>query len=98
MQFKLFQFYKPFARRSPQTAADLARLAILAGRKKYPGSNHPMWMSNFATHRAFPIPVHGGNPHVGDRPQKVVLDHLEADAAAWVEFLADEKKLRNGEE
>jgi hypothetical protein len=77
------------ARRKPQKADDLERLARMAERMEYAGANHPMWQSFFFAHRAFPIPRHGGNSEVGDYVQKVVLDHLEMDAAAWEEIVTD---------
>lgn len=85
------------ARRSPQTGAELESLAIQAGRSRYSGGNHPMWMSAFPSHRAFPIAHHGGNPFVAPRVQKVVLDHLEADAAAWEERLEGINETSEGE-
>ncbi len=75
------------ARRSPQKGDDLELLAKSAGRTEYAGGNHPMWQSHFPSHRPFPIPRHGGNSEVGNRVQKVVLDHLELDAIAWEEHL-----------
>jgi hypothetical protein len=53
-----------------------------------PGSNHPMWKCVHFPHRAFPISRHGGNPEVGRHAQKVILDLLEEDAAAWEEELS----------
>jgi hypothetical protein len=84
------------ARRSPQKAAELESLARMCGRTVYAGGNHPMWQSPFPQHRAFPISRHGGNPEVHPRVRKVVLDHLEADAAAWEEFLDQTEGKSNG--
>jgi hypothetical protein len=75
------------ARRSPQKAGDLEELAKLAGRTKRSGGNHSMWVSAFPQHRAFPIERHGGNPDLSPHVRKVVLNHLEADAAAWEEVV-----------
>lgn len=84
------------ARRSPQKAGDLEVLAKLAGRKEVSGGNHPMWVSAFPRHRAFPIERHGGNPDLSPHVRKVVLNHLEADAAAWEEVLEAENENEEG--
>lgn len=55
-----------------------------------------MWKSAFPMHRAFPIERHGGNPALSPRVRKVVLENLEADAAAWEEVLAAEQD-QNGD-
>ena len=78
------------ARRSPQKASDLEALAKLAERKEQAGGNHPMWVSAFPEHRAFPIERHGGNPDLSPHVRKVVLNHLEADAAAWEDLIPQE--------
>lgn len=58
-----------------------------------------MWVSAFPQHRAFPIERHGGNPDLHPHVRKVVLNHLEADAAAWEDVIAaNEKENGNGEE
>jgi hypothetical protein len=44
----------------------------------------------FPRHRAFPIPRHGGNPVASYAVRDTVLDHLETDAAAWEEVLAQD--------
>lgn len=75
------------ARRSPQKAGDLEALARLAERRPAPGGKHPMWLSAFPAHRAFPIEHHGGNPDLSHQVRKVVLNHLEADAAAWEDLI-----------
>jgi hypothetical protein len=75
------------ARRSLQDASKLESLAVMAERTTYSGSNHVMWQSSFQAHRPFPISRHGGGSKVGHRAQKVILDHLESDAAAWEEWL-----------
>jgi hypothetical protein len=86
------------ARRSPQKASDLEALARMAERREYAGGNHPMWVSAFPRHRAFPIERHGGNPDLSPHVRKVVLNHLEADAAAWEEvLLLQEGTNGNGE-
>jgi hypothetical protein len=82
------------ARRSPQKAGDLEALAKMAGRTEHSGGRHPMWKSAFPQHRAFPIERHGGNPDLSPHVRKVVLNHLEADAAAWEEML--ERQSDNG--
>jgi hypothetical protein len=79
------------ARRSPQRASDLEALAKLAGRSEHAGGNHPMWVSAFPQHRAFPIERHGGNPDLSPHVRKVVLNHLEDDAAAWEDLIPPEK-------
>jgi hypothetical protein len=80
------------ARRSPQKAGDLEALAKMAERKEQVGGNHPMWISPFPQHRAFPIERHGGNPDLSPYVRKVVLGHLEADAAAWEDWLEETSK------
>lgn len=87
------------ARRSPQTADDLADLAQRCGRTVKAGGNHPMWRSCFPAHRAFPIARHGGNQPVAKHVRKIVLEHLEADAAAWEEIIMAKewKPSGNGE-
>jgi hypothetical protein len=67
----------------------------MCGRTVYAGGKHPMWKSVFP-HRPFPIPRHGGNPDVPPRVRKVVLDHLEADAAAWEDVL-DRMEKQSGD-
>lgn len=82
------------ARRAPVTGRDLEELARMCGRTMRSGSNHPMWVTEHFPHRPFPIGRHGGNPVQGHRVRKVVIEHLELDAAAWEEvvkkFEADE--------
>jgi len=86
------------ARRSPQKASGLEALAKMAGRTEQAGGNHPMWVSAFPQHRAFPIERHGGNPDLSSHVRKVVLNHLEADAEAWEERVAQEESANgNGE-
>jgi hypothetical protein len=79
------------ARRSPQKASDLEALAKMAERTQHSGGNHPMWASAFRQHRAFPIERHGGNPDLSPHVRKVVLNHWEADAAAWEELISLQK-------
>ncbi len=56
-----------------------------------------MWVSlMFPNHRPFPISSHGGNPVVHPHVRKVVLDHLEADAVAWEEFLENHEREEQG--
>jgi len=85
------------ARRSPQKAGDLEALARLAERTMEAGGKHPMWISAFPTHRAFPIERHGGNPDLSLHVRKVVLNHLETDATAWEDVLVV-RENGNGEE
>jgi hypothetical protein len=80
------------ARRSPQKASDLEALAKMAERKEQAGGKHPMWISPFLQHRAFPIERHGGNLDLSPHVRKVVLNHLEADAAAWEDRLEEANK------
>lgn len=75
------------ARRSLQDASTLEDLAAMAGRVPRTNGKHPTWISSFSVNRPFPISRHGGNPKVGHRIQKQILDHLEADAAEWEELL-----------
>jgi hypothetical protein len=86
------------ARRTPQKASDLEALAKMAGRWEKAGGKHPMWVSAFPQHRAFPIERHGGNPDLSPHVRKVVLNCLETDAAAWEELVAaNENANGNGE-
>jgi hypothetical protein len=80
------------ARSSPQKASDLEALARMAERTERTGGNHPMWLSAFPQHRAFPIERHGGNRDLSLHVRKVILNHLEADAAAWEDLLRPEEK------
>lgn len=91
---KLAKLWKEIAgaRRCLKDASDLEALAALAGRTSYSGGNHVMWQSAFPDHRPIPIPRHGGSSKVGHRPQKVILDQLEADAAAWEDWLDDQER------
>lgn len=58
-----------------------------------------MWLSTFPQHRAFPIERHGGNPDLSPHVRKVVLNHLEADAAAWEDLMLLEERVgENGED
>jgi hypothetical protein len=87
------------ARRKAQKASDLEALARLAERKEQRGGNHPMWVSAFPQHRPFPIERHGGNPDLSPHVRKVVLNHLEADAAAWEDLMPPEESTNgNGED
>jgi hypothetical protein len=87
------------ARQRPQKGSDLEALARMAERKLRSGSNHPMCWSFFPRHRAFPIERHGGNPDLSPHVRKVVLTHLEADAAAFEDLLAaTETSNGNGNE
>jgi hypothetical protein len=82
------------ARRVPQKGSDLEALARLAERTPEAGGKHPMWLSAFSNHRAFPIERHGGNPDLSHQVRKVVLNHLEADAAAWEDHISAEEKTK----
>jgi hypothetical protein len=57
-----------------------------------------MWVSTFPKHRPFPIGRHGGNPDLSPHVKKVILNHLETDAAAWEEWLEMNEKNGDGEE
>jgi len=86
------------ARHSPQKASDLEALARMAERTEQAGGNHPMWVSAFPQHRAFPIERHGGNPDLAPHVRKVVLNHLENDALAFEELIPQEDENNgNGE-
>ena len=75
-------------RRNLPKLADLESLAKRCGRVPDPGGKHVLWKSaQFVRHRAFPIPRHGGNPVATYTVRDTVLDHLEADAVAWEDFL-----------
>lgn len=86
------------ARRGRPTADDLEQIAKMLGRKLRAGGNHPVWVTNrFPRHRPLPIERHGGNPPIPPHAKKVIVNGLEADAAAWEEALeAAERKARNG--
>jgi len=86
------------ARRSLQDARDLEAIASMAERTPYSGGNHVMWHSAFPAHRAFPIGRHGGDQKVGHHAQKVILAHLDADAAAWQEHLDRQEQENGGEQ
>lgn len=45
-----------------------------------------MWVTDWFPHRPFPIPTHG-NKAVSIGVRNVVLNALEADAAAWEDIL-----------
>lgn len=78
------------ARRGKPTADDLETLAKMLGRRQRSGSNHPVWITDhFPQHRPLPIERHGGNPPIPPHAKKVIVDGLEADAAAWEDVLED---------
>ena len=54
-----------------------------------------MWVTDHFPHRPFPIPTHG-NKSVSIGVRKVVLNALEADAAAWEDVLNKEEQKKNG--
>ena len=82
---------------SPQTAGDLQRIARRAERRERVGGKHQsMWVTDHFAHRPFPIPTHG-NKDVSIGVRNVVLNALEADAAAWEDFLGDSEKVENGD-
>jgi hypothetical protein len=60
----------------------------MCGRRLRPGSNHPVWITDHFPHRPIPIERHGGNPSIPPHAKKVILNALEADAAAWEDVLA----------
>ena len=84
------------ARRSPQTATELEALARMCGRRMRPGGNHPVWITDYFPHRPLPIPRHGGNRNIAPHAKKVILNALEADAAAWEEILEKQNGGLNG--
>jgi hypothetical protein len=85
------------ARRSPQTADDLEAIAQLCGRRMRSGGNHPVWVTDHFPHRPLPIARHGGNRPIPMHARKVILNGLEADAAAWEDVLSlSEQKNGNG--
>jgi hypothetical protein len=84
------------ARRSPQTADDLEALAKMCGRRLRPGGNHPVWVTDYFPHRPLPIERHGGNPAIPMHARKVILNGLEADAAAWEELLSQREERKSG--
>ena len=84
------------ARNSPQKAGDLQDLARRAGRRERTGGKHSsMWVTDHFPHRAFPIPTHG-NKDVSIGVRNVVLNALEADAAAWEDVLERNEQIENG--
>lgn len=84
------------ARRAPRTAPDLEALAKMCGRRVRSGGNHPVWVTDYFPHRPVPIERHGGNPPIPPHAKKVILNALEADAAAWEDVLDREKQ--NGQD
>jgi hypothetical protein len=84
------------ARRSPLTADDLEALARMCERRVRPGGNHPVWVTDHFPHRPVPIARHGGNQPLAPHVKKVIVNALEADAAAWEEVLTSEEKERSG--
>ena len=86
------------ARRGAPTAPDLEAIAKMLGRYERPGSNHPVWVTDhFPQHRPLPIERHGGNPPIPPHAKKVIVNGLEADAAAWEEILDEsERKKADG--
>ena len=76
------------ARRSPQTAGQLEALAKRCERHERAGGNHPVWVTDHFPHRPIPIGRHGGNRTLPAHATKVILNALEADAAAWEAHLA----------
>lgn len=86
------------ARRGKPTAGDLEAIAKMLGRRARSGGNHPVWVTDhFPPHRPLPIERHGGSPPIPPHAKKVIVNGLEADAAAWEEVLEDaERKNTNG--
>jgi hypothetical protein len=78
------------ARRSPQKAADLERLAKSLGRKKVKRGKEPMWEST-EFDELFPlsIPHHGGRD-LAPGTQRSILDQLDDDILAHEEKLGDD--------
>ena len=88
------------ARRGAPTADDLEAISKMLGRRERAGGNHPVWVTDhFPQHRPLPIERHGGNPPIPRQARKVILNGLEADAAAWEElFDESDRKQGNGGE
>jgi hypothetical protein len=86
------------ARRGNPTADNLEEIAKMLGRRRRSGGNHPLWVTDyFPQHRPLPIERHGGNPSIPQHAKKVIVNGLEADAAAWEEILEDaERKQAKG--
>lgn len=81
---------------SPQTAGELQGMALKAERRERSGGKHSsMWVTDHFPHRPFPIPTHG-NKSISIGVRKVVLNALEADAAAWEEVLERIEQAQNG--
>ena len=84
------------ARTSPQTAGELQSLARRAGRRERTGGKHSsMWVTDHFPHRPFPIPTHG-NKSVSIGVRNVVLNALEADAAAWEDVVGINEQIEKG--
>jgi hypothetical protein len=81
---------------SPQTSGELQSLAKKAERRERTGGKHSsMWVTDYFPHRPFPIPTHG-NKSVSIGVRNVVLNALEADAAAWEDILEKLEQTKNG--
>lgn len=83
------------ARRSPQKARDLERLAKQLGRSLVDRGKEPTWESaDFPHLRPLSIPHHGSKD-VSPFVLKNVLNQLELDISAWAEFYNEDQE--NGE-
>ena len=83
------------ARRSPQRAHDLERIAKKLGRNLVDRGKEPTWESaDFPHLRPITIPRHGSKD-VSPFVQKTVLNQLELDIFAWIEFCNEDQE--NGE-
>ena len=77
------------ARRSPQKARDLERIARQLGRTKVNRGKEPTWESNLPGRPPLSIPHHGGRDiAIGTRNS--ILDFLEDDVMALQEILDQE--------
>jgi hypothetical protein len=68
----------------------------MCGRRLRPGGNHPVWVTDYFPHRPLPIERHGGNPAIPPHARKVILNGLEADAAAWEDLLSQREQQKSG--
>ena len=74
------------ARRSPQKASDLEKLAKQLGRSLFNRGKEPTWVSvDFPHLRPLTIPRHGSKD-VSPFVKKTVLNQLELDISAWEEI------------
>jgi hypothetical protein len=53
-------------------------------------------VTDYFPHRPLPIERHGGNPSIPMHARKVIVNGLEADAAAWEELLSQREQKMSG--